>query len=168
MNRKGFTLIELVMVLILIGIVASVIAPRLGEMSSVEAGVFADKLRADLRYAQNLAMTRKQRYRAYFDASPAPNPGYAVVNDANGNGTWGEAGEFAQDPAGGGSLSVALNTGKYAGIGFSSIGFAGSYLEFNSLGVPFDGGGALIADKSVTISPGGATITVTARTGAVN
>jgi len=156
MKRNGFTLIELVMVLVLIGILAMYAAPRLGNITSTNAGAFTDKLRSDIRYAQNLAMTRNQRYRVYFNGNPAPAAGYAVVNDANGNSTWGEAGEFAADPAGAGNLSVAL-TGQYAGITIAAAGF----IEFNSLGAP-------TSAATVTVSPGNQTVTVTAQTGAVN
>lgn len=160
MNRKGFTLIELVVILVLLGIIAAFAAPRLGNVTDSNAAAFADKLRADIRYAQSLAMTEGRRYRVYVNALPAPNPGYAVVNDANGNSTWGEAGELAIDPAEGNPLSVALDTGQYAGITVSTP--AGGYVEFNSLGAPATGGTTLV------ISPGGLAVVITAQTGAVN
>jgi MSHA pilin protein MshC len=160
-KSKGFTLIELVMVLILIGIISVVIAPKLGDVFTTKAGAFREKLRADIRYAQNLAMTQNQRYRVYFNGTGAGAPvsGYIVVNDANGNLAWGEAGEIAQDPAGGGNLSVTLNAGQYAGITVSTP--AGGFIEFNSLGVP-------TAAVVLTITPGLQTVAVTAQTGAVN
>lgn len=160
MNSKGFTFIELIMVLVLIGIIAVFAAPRLGSIASTNASVFADKFRSDIRYAQTLAMTQSRRYRVYINTAPSPNPGYSVVNDANGNGIWGEAGEVAINPAGGGSLSIALNAGNYAGITVSTP--AGGYIEFDSLGRPTGGGVAL------TVSPGGSVITITETTGAVN
>jgi hypothetical protein len=104
-------------------------------------------------------MTQNRRYRVFFNTAPSPNPGYVVVNDANGNGTWGEAGESALDPAGGGNLSVTLNAGQYAGITVSTP--AGGSIEFNSLGVP-------TAAAVLTITPGGQTVTIIAQTGAVN
>lgn len=164
MTQKGFTLIEFVMVIVLIGILAVFAAPRLGNITSTNAGSFTDKLRADIRYAQNLAMSQNKRYRVYFNTAPSPNPGYAVVNDANGNGTWGEGGEVALDPAGSGNLNVTVNTGQYAGITVSTP--AGGYVEFNSLGV-------LTAASNVTITVyanlvAAGTVTVTAQTGAVN
>jgi prepilin-type N-terminal cleavage/methylation domain-containing protein len=159
MNRKGFTLIELVIIIILIGIIAVVVAPKLGDVTTTKASSFRDKLKADIRYAQNLAMSQNRRYRVFFNTAPSPNPGYAVVNDANGNGTWGEAGEIAMDPAGGGNLSVTLNAGQYAGITVSTP--AGGFIEFNSLGTP-------TAAATLTITPGGQTVTITAQTGAVN
>lgn len=158
---KGFTLIELVMIIVLLGIMAAFVAPRLGDVTGSNAGAFSDKLRADIRYAQNLAMTENRRYRVYVNTVPGPNPGYTVVNDANGNLTWGESGEVAIDPAGGGNLSITLNTGQYAGITVSTP--PGGYVEFDSLGRPSVGGGTVL-----TISPGGTTVTVTAQTGAIN
>ena len=168
MKHGGFTLIELVMVIVLIGILAVYAAPKLGNITSTNSGAFTDKLRADIRYAQNLAMSQNRSYRIYFNTAPSSNPGYAVVNDANADG-WGTTGanEYAQDPARSGNLSIALNAGQYAGITFSAIGFSGNYVEFNSLGVPYDSLGALTVSKSVTVSPVG-TVTVTAQTGAVN
>jgi prepilin-type N-terminal cleavage/methylation domain-containing protein len=161
MNRKGFTLIELVIIIILIAIVAVVVAPKLGDVTTTKASSFRDKLKTDIRYAQDLAMTRNTRYRVYFNGSGAGAPanGYIIVSDSNANGTWGETGEIAMDPAGGGNLSVTLNTGQYAGITVSTP--AGGFIEFNSLGVP-------TAAVTLTITPGGQTVTVTAQTGAVN
>jgi MSHA pilin protein MshC len=164
MDRKGFTLIELMMVLVLLGILAIFAAPRLLNVTATNAGAFADKLRADIRYAQDLAMTQNRRYRVYFNTAPSPNPGYAVVNDANGNGVWGEAGEIALNPAGGGNLSVTLNANQFAGLTVSTP--AGGYIEFNSLGVPTVGGGVSLTIFGNLVSAG--TITITANSGAVN
>lgn len=147
MNSKGFTLIELIMVIVLIGIIAVVVSPKLGDVTDTKAAALADKLRADIRYAQNLAMTTSQRHRVYINTAPGPTPGYAVVNVATGL--------VVQDPAGG-NLSVVLDAGDYAGITVSPD----TTIEFNSLGSPTTGGTNLTA--------GGTTITVTAETGAVN
>ncbi len=155
MNYKGFTLIELVMVIVLLGIMAAVVVPRFVNVSSMNAAAFADKLRADIRYAQNLAMARNQRYRVYVNTAPAPTPnGYAVVNVSSGM--------VAQDPAGQGTLSVTLNTGQYAGITVNTP--PGGYVEFNSLGASTAG-----ADVTITVNGDATlTVTITAQTGAVN
>jgi MSHA pilin protein MshC len=170
-NDKGFTLIELIMVLVLIGIIAVFVALNLGDVTATKAAAFKDKLRADIRYAQNLAMTRNQRYRVYFNTNPpAPVSGYAVVNDANGDG-WGTTGanEYAQDPATGGNLSITLGGGNYAGITITAP--AAGYVEFNSIGTPAVGGGlafvAGVATITVNASPT-TNVTIAAQTGAVN
>ncbi len=164
MTQRGFTLLELIMILVLISIISVFAAPRLGDVTSTNAGAFTHKLRADIRYAQNLAMSQNRRFRVYFNTAPSPNPGYAVVNDLNGNGTWGEAGEVAMDPAKSGNLSIALNAGQYTGITVSTP--AGGYVEFNSLGSPTVGNGAVITVYSNLVTAG--TLTITAQTGAVN
>jgi hypothetical protein len=144
---------------VLLGILAVVAEPRLPNVTTTNAGAFVDKLRANIRYAQNLAMSQNKRYRVYFNTNPpAPASGYAVVYDTSG-GSWTSFG-FAQDPAGGGNLSVTLNTGSYAGITVSTP--AGGYVEFNSLGAP-------TAAATVTITPGSQPpVTITTQTGAVN
>lgn len=167
MNRKGFTLIELVMVLVLLGIFAAVVAPRLGNISSTKAAAFADKLRADIRYTQDLAMTQNRRYRVYFNntnppVSPAPAipaNGYGVVYDTSVAQDWSSP-AYANDPAGGGILRVDLNSSNYGGI-LSLASAPTNSIEFNSLGVP-------TSAATVTITPGGYQITIAAQTGAVN
>lgn len=170
-GEAGFTLVEAVIIIVLVMILAATAVPRIGNMTGTKASAAARKLQSDIAYAQRLAMVSNLRHRVYFNAAPAPASGYAVVNDANGNGVWGEAGEVSADPSNnGGNLSVTLNTGNYSGITLSVVGFTGSYVEFNTLGASFDGGGALAAAKSVSVTGGGISRTVTVQpgTGAVS
>ena len=171
MSYKGFTLIELIIVIVLLGITAAFVVPRMVDVTSTNAAAFRDKLRADIRYAENLAMSQNRRYRVYFNTAPAPAPnGYAAVNDANGDG-WGTtvANEYAQDPAGGGNLRVTLGTGQYAGITITSP--ANGYVEFNSLGTPAVGGGLAFVAGVATITVNASAsmnVTIADQTGAVN
>ena len=130
MNQKGFTLIELVMILVLVGILAVFVAPKLPNITSSRAISFSDKLRADIRYAQNLAMTRNRRTRVILT-----NTSYAITQDSSGASN---CGSFAAvgDPAEGGGLSVALDTGDYAGIKLTVS--AMTCLEYDSLGRPYN------------------------------
>lgn len=156
MDRKGFTLIELVMVIVLIGIIAAFVAPQLGNVFATKSGGLASKLRADIRYAQNLAMTQNQRVRVTFAANS-----YSITI----------AGNPIADPATGRNYPVTLGAGDYVGIGIViPTGFSGDYVEFDSLGIPYDGGGVLAAATSVTVTGGGSNynVTVQPQTGAVN
>ena len=170
-NRNGFTLIELVMILVLIGIIAVFVAPKLGDVTSTKAGALRDKLRADVRYAQNLAMTRNRRTRVYFNVSPAPIPhGYAVVVDGSPTGDCG-AFAVASDPAGG-NLSVTLGTGNYAGI---TVSPSATCLEYDSLGRPYACGGGVCSTAplaaAMTADVNGELtmrVSVNVQTGAVN
>lgn len=162
MMERGFTLIEAVLIILLLAILAAVAIPRMVDVTTTKAAATSEKIKSDIRYAQELAMTRNQRYRIYFNTAPAQTPdGYAVVNDADGDGNWGEAGEFAQNPTLSGNLSVTLNSGDYTGVTVSLS--SGDYIEFNSLGRPTTGGGT-----TITVNPGGQPLTVYAETGAVN
>ncbi len=156
-NQHGFTLIELIIIIVVLAIIAAVAIPRMGDVTSMKAAATAEKLKSDIRYALELSMTQNRRYRVYFNGAPAPASGYAVVNDANNNGTWGEAGEFAQNPTLSGNLSVTLNSGDYAGVTASS---SVNPIEFNSLGRPN-------AAATITVNPGSNTFYVCAETGAV-
>jgi Tfp pilus assembly protein FimT len=169
-SQRGWTLIELILIMVLLAIAAAIAMPNVSNMAGMRASALARKLQADMSYAQELAMTKRVRYRVYFNLAPAPVPqGYAIVNDADGDGTWGEAGEFARDPLGGGSISVTVNTGNYAGVTLAGIGFAGQYVEFDTLGVPYSSAGSLGAVTSVTVSGGttNQTVSVTPQTGSV-
>ena len=169
MNRKGFTLIELVMVLVVIGIMAGVVIPRLGNMRTTNASSFADKLRVDIRYAQNLAMTRGKRTRVDFTASS-----YTVSQDTSAAGNCSTM-TTVTDPAGSAALSVALNAGSYAGI---TIGPSMACLEYDSIGKPYVCGAVggpcstALGGMTITVIANGATtvdtVTVWAQTGAVN
>lgn len=166
---RGFALIEIILILVLLAIVAAMAMPSVGDMTGLNASATAEKLQSDIGYAQELAMTRNMRHRVYFNMPPqSPANGYAVVNDVNGNAIWGEAGEIAQDPVGGGNLEVALNAGPYLGITITNVGagFGGNYIEFNTLGVPYNAGapwgaGMAAAARQVTVSGGGTNQTVT-------
>ena len=68
-NNKGFTLTELIMVLVLISIVATIALPRFfGRASFDERALFDDTLNA-VRYSQKLAVATGCKIRVTFDNS---------------------------------------------------------------------------------------------------
>jgi prepilin-type N-terminal cleavage/methylation domain-containing protein len=189
----GFTMIELVMVIVLIAIVAVVAAPMLfRSTSTVGAGAMARKVKDDVRYAQSLAMVRSNldtpaqssptfRYRVRFNVADANCAGaaqYTIVNDEDNNGAWGEspnAGgvvESGRDPATGSTYFCVQLTGDYSGFTVTA-NFGGSVpgiLEFDTRGIPYDSDGVkLAAAKNITIAKDGEslTLTVTPNTGLV-
>ena len=54
--QNGFTTIELIMVIIIIGVIAATAVPKFTSMSVVSVGGAAEMIQADIRYAQELAM----------------------------------------------------------------------------------------------------------------
>jgi prepilin-type N-terminal cleavage/methylation domain-containing protein len=171
MNRTGFTLIELVMVIVLIGILVAYAAPKLLDMTTTKAGSFVDKLRVDIRFAQNLAMTRNLRSRVYFNGTGgAPASGYAVVSS-----TTSTCSAFT-NPFIGGPLTVTLGSGDYANI---SIVPSMNCLEYDSLGRPYNctiapapaACSTTLIGMAITVQANAApvgTVTITPQTGAIN
>jgi type II secretion system protein H len=80
-RRCGFTLVEILVVLIIIGIAAAIVVPQMSTRDDLKVAAAARTLAADLIYAQNLAITRQSSVRVNFDL---PNARYRVVDAATG------------------------------------------------------------------------------------
>ena len=59
-NQRGFTLVELIMTMVIIGILAVAVAPRFLGVSVFQSRGFADQVQASLRYAQKEAIAQHQ------------------------------------------------------------------------------------------------------------
>ena len=57
-ETTGFTLIELVVIMVIIGILAAVVAPRFFNNNVFQSRGFADQVQATLRYAQKEAIAQ--------------------------------------------------------------------------------------------------------------
>src|SRR4030042_1220391 len=139
-NFKGFTLIEVIMVMAIIGILAATVLPRIHFSTTSRTAVdgAAYMIASDIRYAQQFAMANRVS---------------KTVTFTNGSSI------YTFSPVSPGMDS----SGQLQSIG-ATIGTTVTF-TFNSLGEPTGGGGS-----SVTVSAGGVTktITVLQYTGKVN
>jgi len=68
-KRRAFTLVEILMVLMILGIAAAMIAPRLGSMGDIQVSSAARTLVANMEYAQNEAIVTQQDMTVEFNES---------------------------------------------------------------------------------------------------
>ncbi|MDZ4340165.1 MAG: type II secretion system protein [candidate division NC10 bacterium] len=155
MEEAGFTLIEMVLVILLLGFIAAVVIPRFPRHP--KAGLAARRLVSDIRYAKELSMRLQTMSGVYFISSTE----YRVFqnNDIN---------TAAKDPHTGTDFVVTLD-GQLSGVTITQ-GLSGSTLKFNSLGTPLDGADTpLAAAATITVTDGAIpqTVTIEPNTGRV-
>lgn len=137
MNSRGFTLIELVIVLAMLSILAAFALPRMATTDTTVAAQ-ADRLARDLRHAQAMAMNQG-RTLSFDIQAPAS---YRVAN----------SGSTITDPATMESFQITLDNG---------VTLTGTDTDFDSLGRPASAGTLISAPRVFTVSGTSRTATVT-------
>jgi prepilin-type N-terminal cleavage/methylation domain-containing protein len=66
-QKPAFTLVEILVVLIILGIAAAMIVPQMGSRDDLRAAAAARMVMADLIYAQNRAIATQQKHFVIFD-----------------------------------------------------------------------------------------------------
>lgn len=165
---RGFTLVELVVVLVLTGILAAVGVSRFFDRNGFDADAFTEQSRAMLRYAQKVAVAQNRPVYARLDgagialcfSAAAPCPAASqVIAPAGANSGSAATSQYCQS-------SSWYCEARPAAITYSlspSASFAGaaSYLWFDALGRPHDASGAdSFPGLTVTIAGDGLTRTV--------
>lgn len=97
-HQRGFTLVELITVIVILGIVAAIALPRLTDRSAFQARGFEDEMLAALRYARSLAVASGCPVQVSIDCT---NNEYALnqQTDATGDCTAGGFNVNVTDPA---------------------------------------------------------------------
>lgn len=149
--QLGFTLVELIVVLLVAGVLFATALPRWHGESGFESRGFRDELQAALRYAQKSAIAARRTVCADLTAVPvmfriSTNQGVADCT----------TGRALEGPTGG-ALTVAATSP-------ASLGAAPASVIFNSSGRPL-GGAASIGINGL---PAALAIAVEAETGYVH
>jgi MSHA pilin protein MshC len=157
-KSDGFTLIELVMVIIIAGILAAVVAPRFFDANVFKSRGFADQVQASLRYAQKEAIAQHRNVCVAMTASTI------TLTIASLSGAASTCNTNLALPAGGNFISAPS-----AAITLTLSPAAPATFIFDALGKPWD---VLVttpsAQKAITISGATNNIVVEAETGYVH
>jgi len=138
-KSKGFTLIELVMVIVILGVLAVTVMPRTTTTKgSVRLRAACQKVVSDLRFMQQMAIAQQVRFGISFDTGDESYFGYRV-----------NTGTKATDPHTQGDLEVDFDEmTEFNDIVIVSTDFSDA-VEFNSIGAPYDGNGDALSSEGV-------------------
>ncbi len=81
-QKRGFTLVEILVVVVILGIAGAIIVPQLGTRDDRRVEAAARVLMADLIYAQNLAITQQSNQYVMFQVTPTPSQ-YSVIRSSD-------------------------------------------------------------------------------------
>lgn len=167
-RHRGFTAVELILVIVLVGIVSAVAMTRFFDRRVYDAETATEQLRSMLRYGQKLAIAR---HRDVF-VQLAPNRVALCLRDEHpcapanrvrapgGENSWSEATRAAC------GVRDWMCEGRPAGV-TADANLA--TIRFDPLGQPLQAANGLAAELRVTIAAGGntRTVNVAAETGHV-
>ncbi len=150
-RQQGFTLIELIMVLVMLGVLAVFAAPRVFNRGDFEARGFHDQTLSTLRYAQKTAIAQRRVVCVAFTANTVTLARASL-----------EASSNCDTPLIGARGEAVLQAPN--NIAFTSVPVA---FRFDGLGQPLEGA-STPAPRSFQVGNTDRTITVEAVTGYVH
>jgi len=145
-KNRGFTLVELVMTMVIIGIMGAVAAPRFLDNNTFKSRGFADQVKASLSYAQKVAVAQHRFVCVAFTST-------SVTLTL---GATSACGTTMQSPTSSGGYVINAPSG----ISFSATP---SNFNFDSLGKP-----SFSTQQSITVSGYNTAILIEAETGYVH
>ena len=149
---RGFTLVELLIVIAIISIAALTAIPMMSSAASMQIRSAANMLVADLEYAKSLAISRAQNYSVVFDVAA---DSYQIED---------QFGTVLPHPVKKGFNYVInfQNDGRLDKVDIASVNFdTTNEVKFDYLGSPYNGGGTPLNSGVVSLQAGGTTTTVT-------
>lgn len=151
-TERGFTVVELVVILVLVVILAFTVIPRYQDKGAINVSALAEQLASDIRYTQSLAMTSGQRNRINLAAAS-----YQITTSA---------GMPVAHPATGSTVAISLSN-----VSLTLSGLSNSYIAFDGKGIPYTdvAGTVLSANATITLNSSDSTrqVVVSPQTGRV-
>lgn len=153
---RGFTMIELIMVIVIIGVLAVFALPRAMSSDDVNARGFHDQTLSFLRFAQKTAIAKRRTVCVTLAAQSVTLSIASAAQTANCSG-----GQLLPGPTGPSVLSARGSVAFDADTPLISI-------NFNALGQPGDDAGELLAKQTLQVEGASKQILIEAQTGYVH
>ncbi|QOV90232.1 type II secretion system protein [Humisphaera borealis] len=129
-SRRGFTLIEILGVVVILGIISATIIPQIATRDDQRAAAAARVVMSDLLYAQNRAVAQQKVHYVVFDVV---NKNYKVLDK------WSPA-TVIKNPVDGSTFQVYFGDASAGGLkemSLVSAAFDGnSAIAFDAMGIP--------------------------------
>ena len=156
-RRSGFTLIEILMVVVILGIASAVILPEMSSRDDQRCASAARTLMADLLYAQNRSIAYQTRHYVQFNI--ATNTWQVMVDSG------GSPGSVITNPISGMPYANTVGTGALSKVSLNSVNFDGNTtISFDQMGVPYSwsaaGGNVAMISGSIVFKAGTNQMTV--------
>lgn len=148
---SGFTLVELLIVIVIIAIAALTAIPMMSSAASVQIRSAANMIAADLEYAKSMAISRAQYFSVVFDK----NTESYWIEDQSGN--------VLPHPVKKGFDYVIdfQNDGRLNKVDIADVDFDGTNeVKFDYLGSPWNGSSTPLNSGVISLQAGGTTTTV--------
>jgi prepilin-type N-terminal cleavage/methylation domain-containing protein len=128
--RNGFTLVELIIVVVILSIAALIAVPMVSNTADIQVRSAANQIAAHLDYAKSMAITHQQSHSVVFDVS---NESYQVQD---------EGGNLIDHPVNPGDFVVNLSNTGLDKVDIADADFDGDItkaITFDYLGSPYHG-----------------------------
>jgi MSHA pilin protein MshC len=158
LGQRGFTLVELVLVLVILGVLSVYALPRLFDTKAVYARGFHDETLGYLRFAQKTAIAQRRTVCVTFTSNSVTLAiaSAAATFNCSSPGT-------LTGPKGTTAATVSLTAQRDA-----AFATAPSNFNFDGLGQPITGAGVASATQTFSVTDSGRTITVETATGYIH
>ena len=150
-HLRGFTLIELIIVVVILSIAALTAIPMMSSAASMQIRSATNMIAADLEYAKSMAISRAQNFSVVFNAGAESYQ----IEDQYGN--------VLPHPVKKGFDYVIdfQNDSRLDKVDIVSVNFdATSKVTFDYLGSPYNGNDNPLNNGVISLQAGGTTITV--------
>ena len=156
LRARGFTLIEILCVVVIVGIASAIIIPQISSHDDFRCAAAARALMADLLYAQNRSIALQTMQYVQFNTATGT---YQVLDAVSPN-------DVITHPVNGTPYTVTIGTGSLARVSMSTVSFDGNTtIAFDVMGVPYSWnaatGTAPLSSGKVVFTAGVQTKTVT-------